>query len=111
MIASALIIFAIGEMTAAPKSQEYVASFAPKDKTAMFMGYYFVSMALGNLFGGLLSGWLYESVTVTLNKPLLMWSIIALLGFLTCAALYFFNRNYVAELEQQKQQLQLDQGV
>jgi len=110
LIASALIIFAIGEMVAVPKSQEYVASFAPTDKTAMFMGYYFVSMALGNLFGGLLSGWLYESVAVTLNKPLLMWSIIALLGSLTCAALYFFNQNYVAELEQQ-QQLQLDQGV
>lgn len=104
LIASSVIIFAVGEMTAVPKSQEYVASFAPKDKTAMFMGYYFVSMALGNLFGGLLSGWLYESLAVTLNKPIIMWLIIAALGFITCIALYIFNRYFVAELEQQKQQ-------
>jgi len=120
LIASSVVIFAVGEMTAVPKSQEYVASFAPKDKTAMFMGYYFISMALGNLFGGLLSGWLYQSIAVTLNNPMMMWSIIALLGFMTCVALYVFNRYFVAELEQQKLQhngqqsqphLQTEQGV
>lgn len=114
LIASSVIIFAVGEMTASPKSQEYVASFAPKDKTAMFMGYYFVSMALGNLFGGLLSGWLYDSVAIALNSPMLMWGIIALLGFLTCVALYFFNQHYVAELEKQQEehnQPQLEQGA
>lgn len=110
LIVSSVIIFAVGEMTASPKSQEYVASFAPQDKTAMFMGYYFVSMALGNLFGGLLSGWLYESVAISLNNPLLMWVIIALLGVLTCLALYFFNRNFVEELELQQNQ-QLDQQL
>jgi len=109
LIACSVVIFAVGEMTAVPKSQEYVASFAPQDKTAMFMGYYFVSMALGNLFGGLLSGWLYESIAVTLNNPMLMWLIIAMLGFITCIALYIFNRYFVAELEQQQHQPQQDQ--
>jgi MFS family permease len=102
LVAVSVIIFAVGEMTASPKSQEYVASFAPKDKAAMFMGYYFVSMALGNLFGGLLSGWLYQALAVDLSNPMLMWAVIALLGFITCIALYIFNRTLVSDIEQQQ---------
>ncbi len=102
LVAVSVIIFAVGEMTASPKSQEYVASFAPKEKAAMFMGYYFVSMALGNLFGGLLSGWLYQALAVNLSNPMLMWAVIALLGFITCTALYIFNRTLVSDIEQQQ---------
>ena len=102
MVSVSVIIFAVGEMTASPKSQEYVASFAPKEKAAMFMGYYFVSMALGNLFGGLLSGWLYQSLAIDLSKPILMWVVITLLGFVTCMALYIFNRTLVRDIEQQQ---------
>jgi len=102
MVAVSVIIFAVGEMTASPKSQEYVASFAPQEKAAMFMGYYFVSMALGNLFGGLLSGWLYQSIAVELSNPMLMWTVIAILGFVTCIALYIFNRTLVGDIEKQQ---------
>lgn len=102
MVATSVIIFAVGEMTASPKSQEYVASFAPPDKAAMFMGYYFVSMALGNLFGGLLSGWLYQSLAIDLANPMMMWVIIALLGLATCVALVIFNRTLVSDIEQQQ---------
>lgn len=109
MVATSVVIFAVGEMTASPKSQEYVASFAPPDKAAMFMGYYFVSMALGNLFAGLLSGWLYQSLAVDLSSPMLMWTVIALLGFATCIALYVFNRTLVSDIEQQ-QKFQLTQA-
>ncbi|WP_440876135.1 MFS transporter [Thalassotalea sp. PLHSN55] len=102
MVAVSVIIFAVGEMTASPKSQEYVASFSPPDKAAMFMGYYFVSMALGNLFAGLLSGWLYQTLAINLAKPMLMWAVIALLGVITCLALYIFNRTLVSDIEQQQ---------
>ncbi|WDE10072.1 MFS transporter [Thalassomonas haliotis] len=105
LIACSVIVFAVGEMTASPKSQEYVASFAPKDKAAMFMGYYFVSMALGNLFAGLLSGWLYQEIALDMASPVLMWLIFASLGLLTCFALYLFNRKLVTEIEQQQYQL------
>ena len=99
---TSVFVFAIGEMTASPKSQEYVASFAPKDKVAMFMGYYFVSMALGNLFAGLLSGWLYSWLVNSLKQPSLLWIIIASLGAFTCLALYVFNQTLVKELNEQQ---------
>ncbi len=109
LVASSVLIFAVGEMTASPKSQEYVASFAPADKAAMFMGYYFVSMALGNLFAGLLSGWLYSYFATQLNQPALMWAIIACLGLITCIALYIFNKTLVADIEQQQLSLNTEE--
>ena len=102
LAATIVIIFALGEMTASPKSQEYVASFAPPDKVAMFMGYYFVSMALGNLFAGLLSGWLYNWLITDLNQPIILWGIIASLGALTCLTLYIFNKTLVHDLNRQQ---------
>ncbi len=102
LVSCAVVVFAIGEMVSAPKSQEYVASFAPKDKAAMFMGYYFVSMALGNLFSGLLSGWLYGYFAIELLRPELMWFIIACLGGVTCSGFYLFNKHFISEINRQQ---------
>ncbi|MBR7800025.1 hypothetical protein [Undibacterium fentianense] len=91
-IALAVIIFSLGEMIASPKSQEYVAAIAPKNKTAMYMGYYFVSMALGNLFAGLLSGWSYSVITKEMQQQRLMWRLFAAIGAATACSLVIFNR-------------------
>ncbi len=91
MIVTSVVVFAVGEMIASPKSQEYVAAIAPKDNTAMYMGYYFVSMALGNLFAGLLSGTSYAYFAKTLHQPMLMWIIFAAIGIVTAIALFVFN--------------------
>ncbi len=48
-----LIIFSFGEMMASPKSKEYTGKIAPPDKVAMYMGYFYWCVALGNLFGGI----------------------------------------------------------
>ncbi len=99
----AIVVFAFGEMIASPKSQEYVARIAPKQKTALFMGYYFVSVALGNLVGGILSGWGYEKVAKDMNNPGLMWIIFGCVGFLTAIALVYFNKTVVPKLEAQRE--------
>ncbi len=103
LVIVAIVVFAFGEMIASPKSQEYVARIAPKAKTALFMGYYFVSVALGNLFGGILSGWGYEKVARGMDKPGLMWVIFGCVGFLTAIALVFFNKTVVPKLEAQRE--------
>jgi POT family proton-dependent oligopeptide transporter len=98
----AVVVFAFGEMIASPKSQEYVARIAPKDKVALFMGYYFVSIALGNLFGGILSGTGYQKIAKGMNNPELMWIIFGGIGFLTAIALLVFNKFVVPKLEAQR---------
>ncbi|NMP33470.1 peptide MFS transporter [Thalassotalea sp. M1531] len=91
----AVLMMAFGEMITSPKSQEYVAAIAPKNQAALYMGYYFVSMALGFLFAGLLSGWGYGEIAKKMNNPELMWAIFATLGLLTSAGLFWFNRSYL----------------
>lgn len=92
----AVLMMAFGEMVTSPKSQEYVASIAPDNQAALYMGYYFVSMALGFLFAGLLSGWGYGEVAKNQNNPALMWVIFAALGLVTSIGLLWFNRYYLA---------------
>ncbi len=89
---AAILVFAFGEMAASPKSQEYIGRIAPPDKVAMYMGYYFVAMALGNLFGGLLSGEAYGTLARDMRRPDLMWLLFAGLGLVTVVALVAYNR-------------------
>ena len=90
-----ILMMAFGEMITSPKSQEYVASIAPKSQTATYMGYYFVSMALGFLFGGLLSGWGYGTIAKDMGQPELMWFGFAAIALVTSLGLLWFNRRYI----------------
>ncbi len=62
-IAMALDILAFGEMASSPRIQEYISRIAPKEKVALYMGYSFLPLAGGNIFGGLLSGKLYGTLS------------------------------------------------
>ncbi|MFQ6105394.1 MAG: MFS transporter [Candidatus Glassbacteria bacterium] len=92
VIISGIVVFSFGEMAASPKSQEYIGRIAPQDKVALFMGYYFVTIALGNLFGGLLSGFAYGKLARDMQRPDLMWLLFMGLGFLTAFCLYLYDR-------------------
>lgn len=89
-----IVIFGIGEMMASPTSQEYIGRIAPRDKVAVYMGYYFVAMALGNLFGGILSGQMYGKLARDMQRPDLMW--LAFGGILLLTALIFLLYNRFA---------------
>jgi dipeptide/tripeptide permease len=92
MVVVSLMVFSFGEMMASPKSQEYVARIAPKAKTAMYMGYYFVAMALGYLFSGILSGQLYGHYGRDVRDPDTMWLIFGGIGITSAAALILYDR-------------------
>ena len=59
----AIFIFSIGEMTASPKITEYIGRIAPPDKKALYMGYSFIPVFLGNIFAGFISGNVYQSMS------------------------------------------------
>jgi len=81
-------------MMASPTSQEYVGRIAPKGKTALYMGYYFVAVALGNLFGGILSGELMQKFTYDMGRPDYMWMTFG--GIMAFTALIFLMYNRLA---------------
>jgi dipeptide/tripeptide permease len=93
IVFAGILIFSFGEMLASPKSKEYTGKIAPPEKVAMYMGYFYWCVALGNLFGGILSGQLYAKYGVDgMQRPDIMWTIFAGLALFSAAAVYFYDR-------------------
>ncbi len=59
----AIFIFSVGEMTASPKITEYIGRIAPPDKKALYMGYSFIPVFLGNILAGIISGNVYQQMS------------------------------------------------
>ncbi len=59
----AIFVFSIGEMAGSPKITEYIGRIAPKDKVALYMGFSFLPVAIGNLLAGIVSGPVYQHMT------------------------------------------------
>lgn len=59
----AILIFALGEMAGSPKITEYIGRIAPSDKKALYMGYSFIPVFLGNIFAGYISGGVYQKMS------------------------------------------------
>lgn len=74
----AIFIFALGEMASSPKTSEYIARIAPKDKVALYMGCSFLPYAGGNFFAGQISGGVYQNLS---DKVTLLERAVAEKGF------------------------------
>lgn len=92
IVVAGLVIFSFGEMMASPKSKEYTGKIAPPDKVAMYMGYFYWCVALGNLFGGILSGQFYALFARDMQRPDLMWLAFALIALGTAIAVLLYDR-------------------
>ena len=93
IIVAAVLVFSVGEMLASPKSKEYAGRIAPPEKVGMYMGYFYWCVALGNLFGGLLSGVAYQHFGPKgVDRPEEMWVIFAMLAASTAVALLVYDR-------------------
>ena len=93
IVVSAILVFSIGEMLASPRSKEYAGRIAPPEKVGMYMGYFYWCVALGNLFGGLLSGLAYQHFGPQgIDNPDAMWILFAALAGTTAVSLVIYNR-------------------
>lgn len=96
IIVIAVLVFSVGEMLASPRSKEYAGKIAPPNKVGMYMGYFYWCVALGNLFGGLLSGSLYQHFGPVerggVDNPDAMWVIFAALALASVVLLSIYDR-------------------
>ncbi len=91
-IVTAVLVFSVGEMLASPKSKEYAGRIAPPEKVGMYMGYFYWCVALGNIFGGLLSGVSYQYFGPKgIDKPAMMWLLFAALALISAVLLWVYN--------------------
>ena len=93
VVVAAVLVFSVGEMLASPRSKEYAGRIAPPEKVGMYMGYFYWCVALGNLFGGLLSGMAYQHFGPRgVDNPGAMWVFFAVLAATTAIGLVVYNR-------------------
>ena len=96
IIVIAILVFSVGEMLASPRSKEYAGRIAPPQKVGMYMGYFYWCVALGNLFGGLLSGGLYQHFGPVerggVDNTNAMWLIFAGLALVSVVLLSAYDR-------------------
>lgn len=92
IVLAGIVVFSFGEMMASPKSKEYTGKIAPPNKVALYMGYFYWCVALGNLFGGILSGQMYAAFARDMQRPDLMWLAFAILAAATAAAIFLYDK-------------------
>jgi hypothetical protein len=56
------------------------------------MGYFYWCVALGNLFGGILSGQFYAIFARDMNRPDIMWLLFGGISILTAVLVYAYDR-------------------
>jgi dipeptide/tripeptide permease len=86
-----IFLFALGEMMASPRIQEYITWIAPKEKAGLYMG----SNFLATCIGGFLSGYTYTRLSGYLNDTghaEYVWYIMAAHMILAVIVLMVFMR-------------------
>jgi len=104
IIVAQIVVFAIGELIFSPRFVEYVASVAPKDKVAAYMGLSALPMFIARPINGFVSGLLissfaYDGIRAKIDtgnvsyfqSPEWMWMIYFLLAAVSPIAIVLFR--------------------
>ncbi len=92
LVIATLIVLALGELTLSPKYYDYVSRLAPSGQEALFMGFSFMPVAVGDLVGSPLGGWLSQHYSTDLHQPNHMWFVVTGVGLLTVVLLLIYDR-------------------
>jgi dipeptide/tripeptide permease len=71
-----IFLFAVGEMVASPRIQEYITWIAPKEKAGLYMGSNFLAVGIGGAASGVTYTSLYGHVK-ELGHPEYVWYVLA----------------------------------
>jgi POT family proton-dependent oligopeptide transporter len=90
----AIAVFALGEMTFAPRFLDYVSGMAPKGKVGLYLGYSYLRSFIANAAGARLTGELVERYVpeTGVREPYKMWFTFAAIGALALVALFAYQR-------------------
>ena len=60
VVALGILVWSFGEMICSARFFEYCGTIAPREQVAVYLGYSFFSIFLGNLYSGPWAGFLYQ---------------------------------------------------
>jgi POT family proton-dependent oligopeptide transporter len=91
---AAMVVFAVGEATQAPRFYEYVANLAPKEQVGTYMGFAFLPIAIGTFLSGVLAGQLvaYFIQGPGAHAPQRMWLVVGVVGVISTLLMIAYDR-------------------
>jgi proton-dependent oligopeptide transporter, POT family len=92
MTVLAIVVFAIGEATQAPRYYEYVADLAPREQVGTYMGFAFLPVAIGTFIAGGLAGWLVTTYVQASPTPWRMWNVVGTIGIVGTVMMLLYDR-------------------
>jgi dipeptide/tripeptide permease len=87
-----LITIALGEIILSPKYYEYVSSLAPSGQQGTYMGFAFLPIGMGSIFGGTFGGKLVHHFGEVQHQPEKVWWVLTGVGVLTAVLLWVYDR-------------------
>lgn len=91
-IAAGIVVFAIGEMTQAPRYYEYISEIAPPGQQGLYQGYAFLPIAIAWFVGGPFGGWMYETYAKQTASPTTIWFILFGIGIIATVLMVIYNK-------------------
>jgi dipeptide/tripeptide permease len=88
----ALMVLALGEIIQSPRYYEYISRLAPPGQQGTYMGFAFLPIGIGSLFGGRFAGALLHHFGEVQHKPNMIWVVVAGVGFLTAVLLWIYDK-------------------
>ncbi len=93
-----ILVWSIGEMICSARFFEHCGSIAPPDRVAVYLGYSFLSIFLGNLYSGVWAGALFHRfieaplAAGAAPRPALFFAGVAAMGVLSALGLWLHGR-------------------
>ncbi|HWO88292.1 MAG TPA: MFS transporter, partial [Gemmatimonadales bacterium] len=88
----ALFVLALGEIVVSPRYYDYVSRLAPVGQQGLYMGFSFLPVAVGDLVGSPLGGWMVSHFGQDGRRLEHMWLVAAGVGLLTAALMFVYDR-------------------
>ena len=92
MAYATLAVIALGEITLSPRYYEYVSRLAPKSQQGTYLGFAFLPIGIGSIFGGPIGGRLMHHYGEITHQPERIWWVVTGIGVLTALLLWIYDR-------------------
>ena len=89
---ASLAVLALGEIIQQPPYYSYISKLAPPGQQGIYMGFAFLPLGLGSIFGGMLGGYLVHRYAEILHQPQQVWYWVTAVGLVTAALLLAYDR-------------------
>jgi dipeptide/tripeptide permease len=105
LVGLGICIWSLGEMTCSARFFQYCGTIAPKDQVAVYLGYSFLAIFLGNLYSGPWAGWLYQRYIQGPHEagltasPVIFFAGVMAMGVAATIGLVLYRRHVAVEEE------------